>query len=367
MKNFEILNNLNSKIIGYKYNQNHPVYYIYIGPILGFNNPSFGIFLNLSDKLLASYEGNEVYNLINTIIDNTYNVDLIEGLSNFKLGEDYLLSQSLYNMITNSEEDCGNEINLELGIMPDYIDKYLFCNYNAYINNMYTNNKDISNIDYFYKMNKMNDYTYSSEELDNFYMTFCNIILENTSLNIYAQDDYIYYNVLNYFRNGSTDDAQSGIQLILGSTFGSSTINTYSSCGCSQTNNTTTDTSCFNLYKNAMKTYLIKMLGNKDFYNNWFTTSLDNIDKSIPNLLVIDSLIKLIDEFISMNYNLTFTTQMSKCNCEQITPESDCNIGIIKEYKNVLQYIKNNDIDANINKIKVYGEAFGELLPNLQF
>ena len=78
----------------------------------------------------------------------------------------------------------ADEIKIELRdfrALPDYIDKYLFCNYNAYINNTYTNNKDISNIDYFYKMNKMNDYVYSSEELDNFYMTFCNIILENTS------------------------------------------------------------------------------------------------------------------------------------------------------------------------------------------
>jgi hypothetical protein len=197
-------------------------------------------------------------------------------------------------------------------------------------------------------------------------MTFSKIILDNTSLDIYSQDNYIYYNVLNYYSNGSSDDTQSGIQLILGSTFGSTTINSYSSCGCNNSSKTLTDTSCLNLYKNAMKEYLVKMLGNKDFYNNWFLLSEEGI-QSQYNALVVDKLINLIDEFLSLNYNLQFDKKMSKCNCEQITPESDCNLNIIKNYKLVLEYIKNNTIDMNVNKIKVYGEAFGELLPNLQF
>jgi hypothetical protein len=33
----------------------------------------------------------------------------------------------------------------------------------------------------------------------------------------------------------------------------------------------------------------------------------------------------------------------------------------------VLEYIEQNKIEENINKIKIHGQEFGKLLPNLQF
>ena len=33
----------------------------------------------------------------------------------------------------------------------------------------------------------------------------------------------------------------------------------------------------------------------------------------------------------------------------------------------ILNWIFNEEIDANINKIKIYGGQFGDLLPKLQF
>ena len=85
------------------------------------------------------------------------------------------------------------------------------------------------------------------------------------------------------------------------------------------------------------------------------------------NANVVDELIKLIDEFISLEYSLEFEKKMSKCNCEQISNVNNCNKETILKYKEVLNFIKENKIEENTNKIKVYGEAFGELLPNLQF
>ena len=58
---------------------------------------------------------------------------------------------------------------------------------------------------------------------------------------------------------------------------------------------------------------------------------------------------------------------MSKCNCEAIESMNNCNKETILNYKKVLNWVQNNEIEENTNKIKVYGEAFGELIPNLQF
>ena len=108
------------------------------------------------------------------------------------------------------------------------------------------------------------------------------------------------------------------------------------------------------------------MLGDIEFYKDWFMLSNPE-DKGTYNENVVDELIKLIDEFISLEYSLQFEKKMSKCNCEQISDVNNCNKETILKYKEVLNWIKENKIEENTNKIKVYGEAFGELLPNLYF
>ena len=86
------------------------------------------------------------------------------------------------------------------------------------------------------------------------------------------------------------------------------------------------------------------------------------------NKVIVDGLITLIDEFLSLNYSLNFDkSKVSKCNCDSITEPNNCNIRIIEDYKQVLNWIKNNKTEENTNKIKIYGSSFGELLPNLQF
>lgn len=368
MTNYQYLNYINAKIISYKYNNQNPIYYVYIGPVFGYtNNTECGIFLKITNKLFSNYQGNEVYELLNTFYNDTWNIDLMDGLENFKLNTDYYLSQSLYNLITRSEISIV-EPDYEIGIMPDYMVDGINVNYISY-DKSYDgpNNKDMMNIEYFHKRNIITLNSFSQEELDNFYLTFCNIILTNTDFSgIYTENNYIYRSVLEYFRNGSTNEAQSSLYMILGSTFGSSTVNTYSSCGCSTTSSTSNTKSCLDLYKDAMKQYLIKMLGDIEFYKDWFMLSNPE-DKGTYNENVVDELIKLIDEFISLEYSLQFEKKMSKCNCEQISDVNNCNKETILKYKEVLNWIKENKIEENTNKIKVYGEAFGELLPNLYF
>ena len=66
MTNYQYLNDINAKIISYKSNNQNPIYYVYIGPVFGYNNkPECGIFLKITHKLFSNYQGNEVYELLN--------------------------------------------------------------------------------------------------------------------------------------------------------------------------------------------------------------------------------------------------------------------------------------------------------------
>ena len=149
----------------------------------------------------------------------------------------------------------------------------------------------------------------------------------------------------------------------MNATYGAVTTNTYSSCGCSSSKSTTNDKTCLDLYKDAMAEHLKKMLGDIKFYEDWFYLNNEEYNK-----VIITGLTALIDEFLSLNYLLNFDkSKMSKCNCDTISDSNNCNVKIIEDYKNVLNWIKDNKTEENTNKIKVYGESFGELLPNLQF
>ena len=109
------------------------------------------------------------------------------------------------------------------------------------------------------------------------------------------------------------------------------------------------------------------MLGDPDFYRDWMYQYLTD-DTYIPDPL-IDYLIELIEEFMDLGYDLSFLNTRSyfcRCNDKSSSAASDANYKILENYLKVLNYVKNCEIDANINKIKVYGEDFGELLPKLQ-
>lgn len=358
MTNYQYINSINSKLVLYRRTN---TYYINIGPLFGLNESGCSIFIILGDKILKSYNEtqNDIYDLLSLCASYSLS-DLLDGTSTFKLGKDYLISESLYNFIIS-------ELNLEYSeeysqyILPDFL---IDLEPNVTYYSVYNSE---TNIEYYNKLNAINDFTFSKEELDNFYITFAGIILDNTELNDFSDNkNYLYNTVLNYWRNGAVDAASSSINMVLGSSYLNNASSTYVPCGCntnSNKNNGISLLSCFELYSNAMKQHLIEMLGNSEFYNSWFL-----LEDETVNEVMITSLEKLIDEFLALDYNLvTEKTKMSKCNCETISAENNCNTESIYNYKNVLSWVKNNIIQQNKNKIKIYGEAFGELLPNLNF
>ena len=111
------------------------------------------------------------------------------------------------------------------------------------------------------------------------------------------------------------------------------------------------------------------MLGDYNFYEDWFYI-WKNTQESMPNDILIDNLKQLINEFINQQHLLTYIKVGYKGNCECPAvsfDENECNYNILKNYLKILDWCFEEKIDANVNKTKIYGNQFGELLPKLQF
>lgn len=361
MTNYEYINFINSKLVLYKKTN---TYYINIGPLFGYNDCTYFIFIILNEKVSKSYitTKNDIYDLL-ILVKNNELYKLLTGTENLKFGIDYLISESLYNYILTNETNYEYSDKFVNYILPDYIID-LKPNENDY------ESLDNINIEYYLKLNEINNFEFNIEELNNFYITFCNIILDNAYINDISNEYYIYKTVLEYWANGGTDMASTNISLILNSSINVYNTNqSYTICGCNtnndNNNNNINTLSCNELYKNAMLLHLKEMLGNSDFYESWFMLEDGNI-----NEVMIKKLLLLIDEFLKLDYNIYSNIQtdkkMSKCNCEVISGD-DCNFSIIKDYKNVLYWVNENKILENKNKIYILGTNFGEILPKLIF
>jgi hypothetical protein len=351
LHNYELLNTINHKVV-IKDNK----CYIYIGNVLGLSKCDCGLFLRITKKLFNNYNGNELYDLLHSFYDENWNAVLVEGIENFNLGEDYFLSESLYKAIYNTE-DIDTNITF-----PNYIDEHLYKNY------LYEEKHDID-IEYLYKLNMIYENKFSQGELDNFYSTFCKIILDNVKEIDYSNiNNYIYLSVLEYYANGSTNEALQSLKLILQSKV-YQTNDMYSSCNSSCNSNSNSNMkSCVDIYIEGIFNYLKQMLGDVNFYHDFFHITID--DTCVYNETIVDNLLLLLEEFNLMNYDLSFgKSTYSKCNCDSLGNNqiSSANRDIINNYYNVLLWIKNCKIEENTNKIKIYGTEFAELLPNLQF
>ena len=179
---------------------------------------------------------------------------------------------------------------------------------------------------------------------------------------------------MEYFANFMVDSASIGINLILNNyqQISESQYNYNVSCGCNSSNSQkylNSQNSCFNMYVEAMKQYLKDMLGSLTFYKDWFY--IQNGEEYIINYGAIDNLLELLKEFEEADYDLSFsqTRRLTGFNCENSVAdyENSCNHAIIQNYMKVLEYIRSGAAETNVNKIKVYGQNFAELLPKLQF
>lgn len=280
----------------------------------------------------------------------------LTGVENFVCGVDYFINESLSKYYGNDNNSL---------VLPDYILDGRFNNDQWFVN-------DLTNYDYYIKLNKILNCDFSEEELNNFYITFCKIILENTEISndiLVHGNNSIYKQVLEYYANGQSNEAFLSMQLIMNSMYATNAKS--GSCGCNSVfgeNSINNLYSCTELYTNAMFTYLQTMLGDINFYEDWFYMYGEDESKT-PNDAITHKLRQLIDEFLNLGYSLVFTKSNTKnCDCPIVNiDETSCNTKIIANYKLVLNYVDGNIIEYNKNKIKVYGNEFATLLPKLQF
>lgn len=291
-----------------------------------------------------------------------------QGLENFLPGHQYYLNHTLYNYLISVGKLTNSDFSIRL---PNYLkDNATVSKYWIDLSN--EPYKDYGDLDYFNERNKILTNTFSEDELNNFYSTFCGIILKYTKIlpeTLASGNNMIYKQVLTYYNSFMNDAGSNAIATILNSLYTTNTNK--SNCGCNTEYNQATlcTSSCFELYKNAMTEWLVNMLSDPNFYTDWFRIDFGN-DTAISNDVLIGYLKDLIDEFVEMRNLLTFSKKKTQinCSCPTVTlDENDCNYGIIKNYLNVLDYVSELKIKENQNKIKIYGGNFAKILPSLQF
>ena len=360
-------------------------------------NNSLFIKLDNYDKELI----NNFINEFNNSDDENIKSLLEEGYEEFIPIEFFYISQSLADKYEINNEDI---------ILPNYFDEYE----NEYnINDSWTSlintNYDLDNIDYFIFKNKLLNFEFNEDELLNLNSTFMKLIQDNTTFTDYnIGTNAIYKAVIDFYANGQYDDATILMNTIFNGVL--STTTTTSTCGCSTQStcassiasgsagiNTGTEVipvdiaSCIDKYKAAMYQWLIQMLSDTDFYCCWMFINDEELNEVEPNEVLLDKLIKLLEEFLALGLDLSNLsgTSTSACGCGHSkkynvstlnNPNKDCsdllnnvgiagcsNYNIILNYIKVLNWIKNNEIEENKNKIYIYGKQFAEIFPLLNF
>jgi hypothetical protein len=127
--------------------------------------------------------------------------------------------------------------------------------------------------------------------------------------------------------------------------------------------------SCYDAYKEAMKQWLVKMLGDVNFYKDWMWME-DAEGQYVPNTGLIEELIQLLEDFLEADYDLSFSGKSiynHSCGSDINAELNEGRRKVIENYITLLKWVLAGCIDNNTNKIKVIGEKFGELLPLLQF
>ena len=307
---------------------------------------------------------------INGLIDNNV---FIEGVDGFVPGKDFFINETLYRYL----REFNNVEENEDVILPNYLNK------NGEISENFVEldcrEKDYSNIAYYYNKNKLAANTYSEEQLNDFYATFASTILEYTQIDDETRatpKNQVYELVLKYFANHQTDATSVALNLILNTPYANLTNG---NCGCTKTgcsgsNSSVTGSSetqsCYDIYIAALKNYIKTMLGDTDFYNDWFTILMPN-GEYITNDTLIDALETLIHEFIALGYDLSNVGKKNSkaisCGCSNISYSSTADYSVLLNYLNILDWLRNCNMQYNLNKTKIYGEKLGEIFPYLQF
>lgn len=327
------------------------------------------IYIDITERFINDTETFRSF-IFQAIMENSIYAKGIEG---FEAGKDYWLNTTLYNFLANTNQIETPNFGARL---PNYITEHKMIS--AYFDDLSTTPyKDYTNLEYYYKKNRLLDNVYTEEYLLDFYKNFCGIILEGSVITDEVKNkpqNQIYKTVLNYFNNYQNDETVNQLNLILKSKqYKSGTTDNKMTCNtCSSTSTQSASIiSCSDLYSESMIEYLKIMLGDVNFYFDWFTIQLGD-DKYLINDILINNLKKFFEEWLELEITLDFTNANaihSSFLCQETinTPESKQNYKAITDYQKVISYIEADEFIENTNKIKIYGEAFGELLPKLQF
>ena len=325
------------------------------------------IYIDITDKFVNDDEGLFQSFVAQALMDNKI---WARGIDKFFGGMDYYTNYTLYNYLALTDQIEVPDFGVRL---PNYLDNFgqIQTQYWKVLNGEIY--EDYTNIEYFNEKNNMLTNKFSEDELNNFYSTFCSIILKYTKITdnlLLDSKNQIYNLVLNYFKNFKSDEGSNALSLILNSGYSAVTTTSSTSCSCNSSSSSTELTpSCYDLYSTAMYKWLSTMLGDSKFYEDWFRIYKSE-DDYIPNDVLIETLNIFFDEFINMQHTLNFIKSSSvKCDCPAPVSfnENECNYNILKNYKKIFDWVFNEEIDSNVNKIKIYGGQFAELLPKLQF
>ena len=327
------------------------------------------VYIDITDKFV-----NDNVDLFSSFVSQALmnNEIWVTGIDNFVGGEDYYVNKTLYNALALS--DILPETHFETRL-PNYLDNY------GQIQTKYWKDlsgepfSDYTNLEYFLEKNNLTNNTYSEDELNNFYSNFCKIILDYTKIDderLLSGNNPVYKLVLEYWKNFQSDCGSNAIDLILNSGYVLSNGITSTGCGCntsSSGDSLNINPTCSEMYKSAMKNWLNKMLGDYQFYEDWFKI-WKNDEESIPNDVLIERLKLFFEEFLSLQHSLSFLPIKSwACDCPSPVTfnQNECNYNIIKNYMKIFDYVFDDTLDENVNKIKIFGGQFADLLPNLQF
>jgi hypothetical protein len=296
---------------------------------------------------------------------------------------------------------CNDDI-IEFINNPD--DKYEY--FTGLDESEYMINKIYSfSYEYYAMINKYVNIDIDDEDIKNFNRTFMSILTKSYKYNNLETTDYLYKYVIDFYANGMNDDAV----ILMNTIFNTTLTTSQSACGCSNnldhcasasstnTINTGTDlvnvdtATCIEKYKAAMFEWLQKMLSDYNFYCDWMFIPVNdddqNNDEYIPDTDIIDKLIALIKALLESNYDLSNIGNNSKSSCgnchsngKKTTSKCDSldtsinsndngcnNYSILSNYLKVLEWVKNDEVIINKNKIYVYGKQFANIFPLLSF
>ena len=308
--------------------------------------------------------------LANTALYGTGTKDMIAGI-------DFFVNETLYKYLTRTTDAEGNQIHPYIPVtsditVPNYLNEDGELDYEIY-EDLSSSESDYVNLEYYFKKNKALVYNFSQDDLENICQTFPRTILELTNISeedLLEPKNQVYKATLEYFANGKTDCGSRMLQLVLGTNF--TTPNTamsyLDSCGNCSSNNGSNQTaeSCLELYDEAMKQSLKSMFGDPEFYEDWMMNEMG--DSLVPNGCLIQNLKDLLESYNEYEKNMSGKNKKSSkknCGCGNINSKSgNSNDGeeAINDMGEILDFLCDDDLDANKNKTKIYGEEFGEWL-----